>query len=107
MDQATLTTAEKKAIVIDRICRALTSRRDDNAECIMGDDARAIVEHWFKTDNFQFGGKTPEECLDMDFDRLLEYIDYIDMRYLHENFDQTEDFKLFDERVRRDRTSYK
>lgn len=73
----------------------------------MGKEARNIVEHWFKTDNFQFGGKTPEECLEMDFDRLLEYIDYIDRNYLHECVSQTDDFIAFDERVRRGFGSYK
>jgi hypothetical protein len=95
-----LTRAEKKRIVMDRICRVLTSKKDQDSECILGIDARRIVDCWFTTVNGQFGGKTPEECLDMDFDKLLEYIEYLDRNYLHENTEE-QAFRSADDDVRR------
>lgn len=73
---------EKKKIVLDRICRVLTSKKDETSECILGQDARRIVESWFETQNSQFAGKTPMECLDMEFEQLLEYVDYLDSQFL-------------------------
>ena len=80
---------EKKAIIIDKICRVLTSRKDETSECILGREARIIVECWFNTVNSHFGGKSPEECMDMDYEQVIDYIDYLDRNFSHESGEET------------------
>lgn len=70
---------EKKEIVMYQICRVLTSGENG----IISREAENIIECWFKTVNPHFGGKTPDECLDMEFDSLLEYINFLNDNYLH------------------------
>lgn len=78
------TAADKKNLVMDRICRVLKSTPPGHEECILGRDAQRIVDSWFRTQNSHFAGKTPEECLDMEFEDLLDYIDYLEKHFLHE-----------------------
>lgn len=95
---------EKKQIIMDRICRVLTSRKDDASECILGKDAQRIVDCWFKTVNSHFGGKSPEECLDMDYEQVIEYIDYLENQYLHD-FDKDQAKQSVDDGIHRAQTS--
>jgi hypothetical protein len=95
-----MTKEEKKRFVINRICRVLGSKKEVDGECVIGREAQVIVNRWFETTNSFFGGKSPEECLDMDFDRLVEYIDFLERGFLHEKVEADAFNETFDESVR-------
>ena len=79
-----MTVEQKKALVVDRICRVLTSKKD-GGDCIVGKEAERIIEGWFRTPNSWFGGRTPQDSLEDDFQGIIDYIEYLNEQFLHED----------------------
>lgn len=77
---------------MDRINRVLVTDKKDASSVRLGKEAQTIIDTWFKTPHPQFGGKSPEECLDVGFEELMEYVNFLNNQFMHSEMERANNY---------------